>query len=115
MSNFFKKGDICLVDLPQCGKYCLYGTHACVITGRTGSNYTVIPIKSDRGDLHRGEYLIEKGRCGCNRNSKLILAQERPVSGELVIKKLKGKADRDILIAISNYKKQEAYKIENIL
>ncbi|WAC11236.1 type II toxin-antitoxin system PemK/MazF family toxin [Dyadobacter pollutisoli] len=111
--EIFKIGDICLVKLPKCGKYCLHGLHKCVICGRSGSNYVVAPISSNRKELKLCEYPVEAGRCGMAWDSKIKLDQIRPVSAELVLKRDQNRADEGMLKAISNYLKKEAEEIEN--
>lgn len=103
ISNFIPKvGQIYMIDLQIIGKYCLHGLHPCVIYNMVGSNYNVVPISENKGNLHWCEYPIELGRCGMYKNSKLKLDQMRPISKEKIKYQI-GTADNDIIDAISNY------------
>ena len=104
-------GDICLIELPENGKYCLHGLHPGVIYNRVGSNFNVVPITNKKDKLHWCEYPIEKGRCSLNKNSKLKLDQMRPISIEKVKHKI-GTADNEIIKAISRYLILEAKNLE---
>lgn len=115
INNFCPRvGDICPIDLPKCGENCLFGLHLCVVYRRYGSNYMVVPITSNRKDLHFCEYPIDRGRCGMYKNSKLKLDQIRPVSMELITRRVRHKADEGIMKAIGDFYLLEAQNIYKV-
>ncbi|MBS1625644.1 MAG: type II toxin-antitoxin system PemK/MazF family toxin [Bacteroidetes bacterium] len=106
--------DICLIDLPNDGEYSLRGVHPCLIFGKAGLNYKIVPISSKKRDVIRlCEYTIPKGTGNLHNDSIMKFDQIRSISCERIERKI-GSADSGMLKALSNFLRMEAESIDKI-
>ncbi|MBX3242815.1 MAG: type II toxin-antitoxin system PemK/MazF family toxin [Chitinophagaceae bacterium] len=95
-----------IIDLPKQKGACLSGRHHCVIIKRFGSTVQVVPISTNRGNLHYGELPIDVGKINSNKKFKLKVGQLTSVGIENIEKYI-GRVNSDILKAIKNFIKKE--------
>lgn len=111
-NRFLKTGQIYKVDFPDNNGFCLKGTHPCVVIKRFGSTVQVVPISSNRNNLHHGEIPI---KCGCfnlNKASKIKLCQWTSVSIDRFKEKI-GIIDKETIRLITNFIKKDIIDFMN--
>lgn len=98
----FHLGNIYIIDLPKDNGCCLSGKHHCVIIKQFGSTVQVVPISTNRNNLHYGELPIDVGKLKKCKKLKLKIGQLTTVSVEKIEKYI-GKIDRQTLMSIKNF------------
>lgn len=101
-----KIGQIYKVDFPDTNGFCLKGIHPCVVIKRYGQTVQVLPICTNRGNLHHGEIPVKKGSFSLNRDSKIKIGQWTSVSIERFKDKI-GKIDKYTIRLIKDYIKKD--------
>lgn len=99
-------GDLYIIDLPKQNGCCLEGLHHCVIIKRFGSTVQVVPISTNRNNLHYGEIPIDVGEANKSKKLKLKVGQLTSVSVDRIIKYI-GKTDKKTLTAIKDFIEKE--------
>jgi hypothetical protein len=100
--NKFYLGDEYIIDLPKNNGCCLSGKHHCVIIKRFGSTIQVVPISTNRDNLHYGELPIDVGKDNQCRKLKLKVGQLTTVSIDRVDKYI-GRVNKEILRTIKDF------------
>ena len=104
--NKVSLGQEYIIDLPKQKGACLSGRHHCIIIKQFSSTVQVVPISTNRNNLHYGELPIDVGKINKDRNLKLKVGQLTSVGIENIETYI-GKANRDILKAIKDFIKKE--------
>lgn len=105
-TNKISLGDEYIIDLPKQNGACLSGRHHCIIIKRFGSTVQVVPISTNRNNLHYGELPIDVGEIKKDRRLKLKVGQLTSVSIENIETYI-GKVNSSILKAIKDFIKAE--------
>ncbi len=98
----FYLGEEYIVDLPKNNGCCLSGKHHCVIIKQFGSTVQVVPISTNRNNLHYGDLPFDVPEKNKDKKLKLKIGQLTTVSIDR-IKKYKGRVDKSILKTIKDF------------
>lgn len=101
-NNKFYLGEEYIIDLPKDNGCCLSGKHHCVVIKRFGSTVQVVPISTDRDNIHYGELPIDVGEKSRQKKLKLKVGQLTTVSIDRIDKYI-GRVNKEILKAIKDF------------
>lgn len=100
--NKLNLGDEYIIDLPPDNGYCLSGKHHCVIIKQFGSTVQVVPISTNRNNIHYGELPIDVGEGNKCKKLKLKIGQLTTVSIDRIDKYI-GRVNKKILRDIKDF------------
>lgn len=99
--NFYL-GEEYIIDLPKDNGCCLSGKHHCVIIKRFGSTVQVVPISTNRDNIHYGELLIDIEKNDQCKKLKIKVGQLTTVSIDRIGKYI-GRVNIEILRIIKDF------------
>jgi mRNA-degrading endonuclease toxin of MazEF toxin-antitoxin module len=100
-------GHTYIVDLPKNNGYCLSGLHHCVVIKRIGSTAIVVPISTNRNNIHYGEIAIEnETNFITDKKYKLKVGQITSVSTDKIIRYIR-QENKENIRNIENFIQKE--------